>query len=516
MHNFVSAFLGLIFLAVQAFAIPAPDSASVEYQLQEFDSDPAHYLNTPPQRRVVQSHPFSILREESEFASLSDSIKAKSETRQILIKRSEITDFAEGTEAIEKILSADELKKTNGVILRRLEDMERYGWRQKSLALTAWSGTGWPTWMGGIAQRYASLAFLRAGKVWSALYAYVTAPGTTFFDIYKERNAKRIDLLSGAEKYDLLIGDLSDSSNGYLTPKQWEKGAKVVERLGDVPRWFGICHGWAPASFMFPRPRLPIEVMAADGVTKLKFWPADLKALASAMWADGISKVRFMGKRCDIEKPPRDAIGRVIAPECFDVNPALWHMALVNQLNSAERHLIMDATYDVQVWNQPLVAYSYAYFNPQTKRTARTLAEATVPIQVFTNDKFKAYRSPKAASVVGVALNARYIEGTPAGHRPVDDPKGDLYIDVSYLYDVELDASGNMIGGEWYKNAHPDFLWVPAPNMKPVSSFENEAISQWSGTGPLPEDWRAAAKKAAQKTQPLAKIVEALLAQSAR
>ena len=43
----------------------------------------------------------------------------------------------------------------------------------------------------------------------------------------------------------------------------------------------GICHGWAPAAFMVQRPTKMVEVLAADGKTKIKFYPSDIKALAN-------------------------------------------------------------------------------------------------------------------------------------------------------------------------------------------------------------------------------------------
>ena len=31
---------------------------------------------------------------------------------------------------------------------------------------------------------------------------------------------------------------------------------------------------------------------------------------------------------------------------------------------------------------------------------------------------------------------------------------------VTYWYDLELDEDNNIVGGEWYTNRHPDFLWT--------------------------------------------------------
>ena len=56
---------------------------------------------------------------------------------------------------------------------------------------------------------------------------------------------------SPSEKYDLLVGDDS------YTLTNWNKneGQKYIkEHGGDLPSWFGICHGWAPASYYHSKP----------------------------------------------------------------------------------------------------------------------------------------------------------------------------------------------------------------------------------------------------------------------
>ena len=37
----------------------------------------------------------------------------------------------------------------------------------------------------------------------------------------------------------------------------------------------------------------------------------------------------------------------------------------------------------------------------------------------------------------------------------------DVKIAAIYSYDLELNAEKEIIGGEWYGNRHPDFLWTP-------------------------------------------------------
>jgi len=49
-----------------------------------------------------------------------------------------------------------------------------------------------------------------------------------------------------------------------------------------VETWMGICHGWAPASYMLARPRRTLSLKSPDGVL-IRFFPSDVKALASLL-----------------------------------------------------------------------------------------------------------------------------------------------------------------------------------------------------------------------------------------
>lgn len=145
--------------------------------------------------------------------------------------------------------------------------------------------------------------------------------------------------------------------------------------------------------------------------------------------------------------PERDENGRLIDPECFDINPATWHLAAVNQIGRAKRSFILDATYDYEVWNQPVYAYEYFYFNPETKKTTKTIAEAAVTPENFKSDPFKKYRGPQIEKIVGVAMRVGYIVELGAGPREEEGQDWDQIHWVEYLYDLEIDPSGEISGG---------------------------------------------------------------------
>jgi hypothetical protein len=323
--------------------------------------------------------------------------------------------------------------------------------------------------------------------------------------------------LSPAEKYDLLIGD----ENYTFTKHVLNEGRNYYETTGKVEPWMGICHGWAPSSYMLGRPKHTVEVLAWDGKTKIKFYPTDIKALASFLWASSSSKARFIGGRCNKKDPKTDENGRVLEQDCFDTNPGSWHISVVNQIGVSKRSFVIDATYDYEVWNQPVYSYEYSYFNPKTLKPVKTISEATILKKDFKNDKFKAYRSENATSMVGISMKLVYIAETRANLSDLDFESKDRKVSVHYLYDLELDRKGNIIGGEWYHNHHPDFMWTPEPSAKPVTAGDLYLRkigdrSNWSydSKHPIPDNWRDAALRSSSSGEVVGQIVDSLISKS--
>src|SRR5690606_28832577 len=51
--------------------------------------------------------------------------------------------------------------------------------------------------------------------------------------------------------------------------------------------WEGICHGWATAAGIVPRPIHTVDIRLPSG-KNLRFYPSDLKGLASLLWANSL------------------------------------------------------------------------------------------------------------------------------------------------------------------------------------------------------------------------------------
>ncbi|OQW49205.1 MAG: hypothetical protein A4S09_03820 [Proteobacteria bacterium SG_bin7] len=384
-------------------------------------------------------------------------------------------------------------------------EMEKHGLQKGEVYNKPWSDDYWPHHKGGPAARYNDDKFPNSSE-WNENFDYVSK--NPFYIVFESSVRTSIDNLSPAEKYDLLVNEKS----GSLTKALWEEGEYYYKAHGKVEAWMGICHGWAAASYMSPRPKKAIEVLAFDGKTKIKFFPDDIKALQSLLWANTRTQTLFAGERCNDRNPPLDENGRPKKSECRDSNPATWHNTIVNRVGLSKQSFVLDATFDYQVWNQPIIKYSYSYFNPQTMKVAK-LDEARIDVANFPNDKFAKHRSREASSIVGVTMQVTYGVETSPTHSESDVPENDLSRTVLYVYDLELDSNGNILGGEWYKTPHPDFLWTPTKDAKALAKNDYYLLGQpnWDGKSALSDAWKKHAEEAAVRSQPLAKILNSLV-----
>lgn len=275
-----------------------------------------------------------------------------------------------------------------------LAAMETAGLEEAALPATPWSDSYWPIYQGEIAVRYADPNF-PASQDWQKNVDYLS------HNLYLPQD---IAIRSPSEKYDILVGD----KNFTLTKALLEVGKPFYKATGSVETWMGICHGWAPASYMESRPQRTIQVLAADRRTWINFNPSDIKALTSLLWAEGEFTTKFIGGRCE-RKEGRD---QPDGAECQDTNPATWHLAVVNQIGVAKRSLILDTASDFQVWNQPVSSYRYRLINPKSGKQAKTLEEAAVTVANYPDDPFKKSRADGTKYIVGIRMLLTYTAET--------------------------------------------------------------------------------------------------------
>lgn len=473
------------------------DDTELQQALDEFDLDPKTAMDRVIHKRneggMPARCPFSTdAIEKGDYVTLRDQVRAR-------------FPIPEETAEEAKIARNDlPSKLVDKVAYSTLQEMDAARLTKARLAESPWSDDYWGIYLGILGHRYADPNF-PASEDWKANFDYIQKHPAAA--IVGSHAASAIDLLSPSEKYDLLIGD----ATGTLTAAMWAEGQQYHDQYGKVERWMGICHGWAPAAYMLKRPRTCVDALAADGKTVVRFYPSDMKALASLLWANAKPSARFIGGRCGEKNPKTDNNGRVLSSSAFDTNPGTWHMCVVNQIGAAKRSFVMDATYDYEVWNQPIHAYQYSYFNPQTMKVVKNLRDATVARSEFTKDRFRKYRTSNYTAIAGVSMRVKYVVETAPSQATEDNPSNDAIQQAVYQYDIELDDAGKILGGEWYQNKHPDFLWTPAPGLRAITSYDASATGTWDPSQALPQSWRNAAVNAAAEATPLAAIVEALL-----
>lgn len=496
--------------AVLLFTIPslgAPNGMEdLRSALERFHDHPQTFMNEIPKKYSAD------LEREVEVESVFSAMSIQNR-EYVLIKdqlRLDRTIIPSTPSFLSEIAPADrpeDLVEGNpDKIIFSLETMEEQNLREARVATQPWSDDYWPIYKGILGNRYADDDF---GGIYSWKEAFDYVQGAPASDIWKSQEAKKIDLLSPGEKYDLLLGE----DHWSITQYGWAEGKLYFDRYGEVEKWMGVCHGWAPAAYMLERPLRKILVKSADDKTELTFYPADIKALATTLWANGRSQSYFIGGRCRDKEPKQNENGRVLEADCFDTNPGTWHVTVVNQLGRLGRSFVMDATFDYEVWNQPVLNYSYQYFNPETAEDTDDLAKAMIDIGEYSKDPFKEFRSTKAKKIVGVSMLVTYLVENHPQQLDEDDPRYDVRRTVRYLYDLEIDSKGEIIGGEWYQNAHPDFLWTPPFESRAISIGDYFLLGEnnWDGRQALSEKWKSNGIKAARRGQPLSKLVESLI-----
>ena len=476
----------------------------INQALERFKADSVSFMNQLPEKRDSND---KVVTDSTLFSK--DDISSKD---FIAIRDGFRSALTEGQdESSRTSFKSDDLAQNvvDTFKYSQLEDMEAAGLMEASLDESPWSDDYWAMYSGILGKRYAEPGFPLVkdpgDKDWKKQYDYIQSnPAST---ILAGNDESKIDKLSPSEKYDALIGD----SDGNLTRIMWQEGKTYYDQFGEVETWMGICHGWAPAAYRLGRPQKSIVLTAKDG-RDIKFYPSDIKSLATLLWANRMPATRFIGGRCNEKEPKQDENGRIISQEAFDTNPGTWHQSVVNQIGVAKRSLVLDVTFDYEVWNQPIHAYTYRYFNPQTYSYADTLEAAKISKDEFTEDRFKQYRSSRAVDFVGVHMEVSYVVETDPTQRETDSPEHDLIQKVDYYYDLEIKANNWIVGGEWYMNKHPDFLWTPSTQARAVTSYDRMISGDWDGSGVLPDSWQVAAKQAAiSEVAPLAAIVEEMI-----
>jgi len=252
---------------------------------------------------------------------------------------------------------------------------------------------------------------------------------------------------SPLEKYDRAF------NSGSMKATQWETANHTLPRGDPDAEWSGHCNGWSAAA---SRHKEPFKNVTRNGVV---FEPHDVKALLAEIYMS--AKFIFLGgDRCRETNPSGTPSARpdpTVMGICEDINPGSFHAALGNWVGKKKYTLVFDEQINYQVWNYPLYAYS---------STSQTIDQAEALRRIGSSQRTYVFNK-EATKFVGVTTQiffAKSLGAEPQGNSAPTHDRGSQVL--SYV--LELNAAGDIIGGEWAQGSqriHPDFIWVP---LEPV------------------------------------------------
>lgn len=240
--------------------------------------------------------------------------------------------------------------------------------------------------------------------------------------------------------------------------------------------WYGHCNGFSAASSRHQNPTK--SVYRPQGCTPgssgcVEFMPKHIRALLAEVYMS--AKFKFLGgTRCEVPKEnlsnsPQNRADPLTMDACDDVDPASFHLALVNLIGIQKQVLVYDDSRDQQVWNFPLYKYDYTLEN-NGQRLSRAQAAQLVGRTGANDYAF----NPDAKSFVRVSMNIYFSKALGTPNAGAVAPTQEETRNFRYL--LELDAQDNIIGGEWLDNSrasHPDFVWLPFEPYTPADDRKN-------------------------------------------
>lgn len=318
--------------------------------------------------------------------------------------------------------------------------------KSAKLKTLPWSDDYWGTYKGGISYRWNQKV---TGTDESARWSYKIIEDINKINV-------SINELSPAEKYDLFLGNMDFPLTTYEKKRtqimKTVPGEPDYDKDFKIPEWEGICHGWAPATLEFGNSE-PITVTGKNG-QKISFGSSDMHALLSYhLHLNKSSKTGFLGSRCSLdfkelkkklekrEITKKELEEKMNSAECADTNAGAFHVALTNQIGLMNQGFVADVTRDTEVWNQPIYSFESKILGTSNRATPGAAPGTVKEITVYTK--------------------MGYVGEIQQTFKLVTKP---FYIKYEeYEYRLELNADGEIVGGEWISEDRPDFIWKSAP-----------------------------------------------------
>jgi hypothetical protein len=315
-----------------------------------------------------------------------------------------------------------------------------------------WSDTYWPSMKGGIAYRWNS------------------EPNPENFK-YKFFSKEEVSKLSTAELEGLSPAEKLDIYNGNYN---YPVTKKILSMYTPKDAWWeGICHGWSPAAINHAEPKR-VDLKNKDGVV-VPFGSTDVKGLLSFYYAE-VHKTNVytrIGDRCKAKgKVPGEAWpeDRIQTPpsareanseKCIGVNPGAFHLTLANIIGLQDRGFVADVDRYADVWNQPIVGFNSEILETITPSAAQMSKGIAKLLKVKTSMTYG-----EEAVLLDPESAEDAEEAGTVSMDPVTGTDAQNYLSREYIYLLELDVAGKIVGGSWLSEGRPDFLWMKGAATK--------------------------------------------------
>jgi len=230
--------------------------------------------------------------------------------------------------------------------------------------------------------------------------------------------------LAPSEKYDLFMGrydyPLKKEVDGIASPfAKW---------------WSGLCDGWSLAALQYAEPK-PVDMVNPDGIV-IPFGSSDVKGLMSYAAARHFDvETRQVGGRCS-------TTGRIFStPGCEDINAGALHIVLANMIGIRKQGFVTERDPSNQIWNQATYGFE-SHFMGSAKPEAGSSGIRVHTTLIYVDELEESSWEP-------VVSSGKNVEGK---------------MELDYILD--LDYQGNIIGGKYLSEIHPDFVWLPINRLE--------------------------------------------------
>ncbi len=275
------------------------------------------------------------------------------------------------------------------------------------------------------------------------------------------------DMSASAQKQLLELVDGLEM--GKLASIEKQVNALVELRLYDYPTNLAI------ASYFYNY--APTQEEAKLGFQKLferfqdRFDPnSSTRQKLKVAYANSLTHFPKAGKpeELDRKKLKEDLVKEAEIPACNDTNAGAFHLVLTNMMGIQQKSFGVDVTRDTEVWNQAAADYSSRVMKTFTGNQISAGAALGTDKELLIETRFR-YTTEDGPGWNRFGDNVHLqkhhvsagdvVPGIDANRDGDTNDEGDTPAYKAYIYRIELDVSGNIIGGSWVSKERPDFLW---------------------------------------------------------